>query len=231
MKNIKLITAFVAILLAQACAPNAPETTDVPAECPDPIVCDKPVTCPTCQICQTPPVCPPPVTCPGTAYVNPCASDPVGALGHYDDGHGVTFDAGGSVRLNGIAQQTLTFQVGQTVSEIRVRIVPKVHSNMAHVHVPALSMWRESVVAGGNIEEFVGRVEDPFLARSMDPNDATVANDYSQPHDLVLKVNEVSRAGVSYLVNVIGEWEESAGRGQAQDLTVCGTVAATGVDP
>jgi len=228
MNQIKLSPLFIIALLA-GCSPALPETsTEVPAECPEPITCPVPVTCPTCAVCQA---CPPPVTCPVATYVDPCASDPVDAVGHYDDAHGVTFGAGGTVRLNGIAQQLLTFAAGQPVTEIRVRIVPKMHSSLTHVHLPAISLWRESVIAGNNVEEFVGRAADPFDARSMDPNDAMVATEYSHPHDLVLALHEVPKDGVSYLVNVVGEWEDSSGRGQAQDLAVCGTSSTTNVDP
>ncbi len=226
MHQIKLSLVFA--FLVAACSPAPADTTEPPIECPEPITCPAPMVCPTCTVCQ---VCPAPVVCPVAIYADPCAGDPVGAVGHYDDAHGVTFAAGGTVRLNGIAQQILTFPAGQPVTEIRVRIVPKAHSSLAHVHLPAISVWRESVVAGNNLEEFVGRAADPLESRSMDPNDATVANEYSQPHDLVLKLNEVPKAGVSYLVNVVGEWEESANRGQAQDMTVCGTVADSTVDP
>lgn len=215
MKNIKLIAALIAF--AAGCSPVSTETTTEPPECPAPVECPAPTTCPTCTVCQ---VCPPPVACPPPpAYVDPCASDPVGAAAHYDDAHGVTFGAGGTVRVDGIAQQSLAFPVGQTIREVRVHVVPKIHSSLAHVHLPTMSMWLETPSG----DEFIRSVGDPFDTRAADLADPTVAAEYSKPHDLVMALTENANANSSYVVRIVGEWEDGHGIGQSQDLAICGT--------
>ncbi len=218
MNTIKL--ASLALILAGCSSAGPGTSTGTPLECHDPIVCPMPQTCPTCQTCTT---CPAPVACPPKlTYVDPCAGDAPDAATIYDDGHGLKFDRGGSIRLNGLAEHTFKFEPDQTIEEVRVRIVPKLHSSLAHVHLPSLSIWRE--VEDGS-EEFVARAVDPYDARSTDLTDPSVAAEYSAPHDLVLSMSEVTKVRTSYLVRIVGEWEESPDRGQAQDITVCGTLA------
>jgi len=124
---------------------------------------------------------------------------------------------GGIVPAGSGATQPILAPMGSTLTSITVRIAPAVHTSLDDELLPYLEFRK---VGRNGVETKIGGIAwDPYaIPYSVYNPGAEKAAAFSQPHDIVMPLNEV--VGDSYYYIIFAqEW----GGGQAKNGWVCGT--------